>query len=713
MLISILFVLVFLLTIAAIVLYPKVDGKINGYKVAIMSFMAVFCYEAFMVFLLSKMRIAVNLISTLMLLLIAAFMLWIEIIKKRSVQKLYFPKIDLVYLILLSVFILAISKHLFSTDLLLRYANIDAAAHFISAMDIVSSKNVSGLYFTAYIDAMFIELLLPFTGMERAYKGFICADIFLHILEIMMFYVLSTTISNKKNMKMVSMLLSIMYFWGFPAYSYMTGGFVYWSTGVMIFMFIIYGFLVFERYPEFTRGGVVLLLLGCYANLICNKLFVVANTFCVLTVVTYLGIQYRRKQSLKKILLVGGFGFGFLVVGVYIFFQFQWGGKLANLLYTLGFEGGTYRALYGDIIYFIPILVHLFYYAFKDRKYSKILCIVNIGTIFVAFIMFLFWFNFKMSNYYYYKIYYNLWLMGFLSVVMLIDVLIEERHVISMVAYGTMIVAIMAISVFDIESYFWNKNPYYNGSYAMNQFMPLYNYNVQSIKTDYAQYEISPNRLEAFSYVLDNYVGEQIPILLNNSDVGLWYQGITMQQRTCVYTKDLPQTIIELNTTDVDKIMVLKTDSYYEKYKMYFDACDIVYENEEALLLARPDGGWGNVPELFPDYSAEKLHLYEYEATYFGQIALPLMAGEESYIDFIAFQNITNINSVNYYTWNRSPLENIEHLNGNNVEYIMLLKDDPYYERNQRYYNQQEIVYENEAGMIIRHRGDEWSTQYR
>ena len=51
MIISVIFVLLFLAFLMGIILVPKIDGKINMIKVAVMGIMDIFCYQSFWAFM--------------------------------------------------------------------------------------------------------------------------------------------------------------------------------------------------------------------------------------------------------------------------------------------------------------------------------------------------------------------------------------------------------------------------------------------------------------------------------------------------------------------------------------------------------------------------------------------------------------------------------------------------------------------------------------
>ena len=237
MITSIILVLLFVVCLAGALLVPKTDGKINAVKAAVMGTMALFCYQVLIGFCFDKIGIPVNLKTTCIAMAAVAVFLWGMIIRKKKVQKLFIRWTDVLVLVLLAVFMIAVSLHMFTPRLRLSYVNSDPANHFNMAMNIVKTEKISGvIYFSAFVDAMFIELFAPVLTVAKYYKAFIAADIFMHVLEIWMFYVLTLTISDKKIVRFFAPVIALGYFMGYPAYSYLTGGFVYWSTGAMILL---------------------------------------------------------------------------------------------------------------------------------------------------------------------------------------------------------------------------------------------------------------------------------------------------------------------------------------------------------------------------------------------------------------------------------------------------------------------------------------------
>ena len=150
MIISVIFILLFVLLLAGAVLVPKIDGKMNVIKAAVMGIMAVFCYQSVFAFAFNLIGIPVNLKSICIPMAAAAILLWGMIIKKKKVQRVFVRITDIAVLVLLAGIVIAVSMHIFTTHLRLSYINTDPANHFNDAMVIVK-QGVLGkhIYFSA------------------------------------------------------------------------------------------------------------------------------------------------------------------------------------------------------------------------------------------------------------------------------------------------------------------------------------------------------------------------------------------------------------------------------------------------------------------------------------------------------------------------------------------------------------------------------------
>ena len=86
MIVSAMFVCLFLLCLLGVLLFPKTEGKINGTKALIMGTMLIFCYLSLTAFLFDKTGIGVHLKTTVLALAVACVFLWGVILKKKKIQ---------------------------------------------------------------------------------------------------------------------------------------------------------------------------------------------------------------------------------------------------------------------------------------------------------------------------------------------------------------------------------------------------------------------------------------------------------------------------------------------------------------------------------------------------------------------------------------------------------------------------------------------------
>lgn len=708
MLISGITVLLFVAGILGLLLYPKTEGKLNGIKIIVMGTMALLCYLSLCAGICMKVNIFVGLPSTCVSLAILDVILWIGILRKKKVQKLFWRVSDVVSLVLITAFVIWISLHIFTPELRLQYRNVDAAAHFTFANYLSSwGKYDSIIYFSAYIDAMFIALLKPLLTPTLYFKAFIIADIFMHLLEMWVFYYLILTISDKKPLRIIAPIFSIGYFFGFPAYSYMSGNFVYWSNGVVIFMFMIYALILIEKDRKLWRYSIPLLLLGAYANLCCNKLYIVINTLTVFAVVFMIILQNMKNPVHKKRLIQVAVGTCSVVGVAGITCLVLWEEKFRELLSDFAIPGGIYSVLYADLIFFLPALFYVCCYVFRKGKQSKVVGTVSLCMLAFTIGMYIMWYTHWMSNYYYYKIYYNLWLCGWLLVATVFVLMAERKKMAGFFAYFGMSVMICWISLSDYDTKVAAVHEDYNGEYATTQFFPIYRYNMDAMLNDYEEYRISDLTLDVFHYAVESMAGVDVQIVTSDWNSLKWYQGLahSYDKGDDYFELEFTEQLQFLDEAGIQAIIVERNDEMYLTNQGYFDHCIEIYGNEDAAILMPFGERWLEVPEDVQAVSDKQMELYSYALEEYAGEVVPLVAGQEAYYDYMMYYILSGNEMTDFYPWLQEEYENVQKNIDNwkeqDVEHIIALKEDTFYQELQPYLTEQSVVYENDAGMVI------------
>lgn len=595
MAVSILFIIEFVLFVVGAVLLPKCESRINGIKAAVMAIMAAFCYQALLAFVYARIGIRVDIKSTAVSMALADVLLWGGILWKRRVQKLFFRFSDMLCILVLTAAVVGVSLHMFTPELRLSYINTDPANHFKFAMNVVKSGDVAGIYFSAFIDAMFIELFAPILAEISYYKAFILADIFMHILEVWMFYVLVLTISEKKAVRIAAPFLTLLYFWGYPAYSYMTGGFVYWSNGVMILIFMVYALLLLEKHNTMSWQPAVLLVLGAYANSCCNKLFIPVN-YLAFFVALFVILWRQKKQVLNKQVLFATLGIVAVVcVTAVVLFWNSWDGSLQKMIEYVSVAGGIYRSMYADMIFFVPVLLFVCYYSLYRREYSGTLPLMAACMLICAAGMYLFWYNALMSTYYYYKIYYNLWLFGWILAAAALDLAVEKKQMTGLLSYAGMLLLMGIISWTNYDDVMKASAEDYNAYYATEELFPLYRFNADSLLADYEKYKLSPMALDVYAYVLEYMPDEEfIPMISSIGEYRYWFDGMRVQDSDGVRADrlSLEEIVTQLDAWGINKIAVIKFDTFYIENSSYFQQCVPLYENADAAVYTFSGANW-------------------------------------------------------------------------------------------------------------------------
>lgn len=596
MLVSGVAVVLFMAGVLGILLFPKSRRSANGVKGIIIGTMAVLCYTAFPAAVYNAFGITVNLQTTCIALAVLDALLWVGIIRKKSVQKLFWRVSDIICVLLICGFVIGVAMHVFTPQLKLQYWNIDATSHFGYANDIVhTGKWTSKIYFSAYIDAMMIELFAPFLAQVFYYKAFIVADIFMHVLEICMFYCLVLTIRDSKITRIMAPILSIAYFFGYPAYSFMQGHFVYWSNGVVILMFIIYALLLLEKYEDVTKPALVLLLLGAYANSCCNKLFVPTNTFALFVVLFVILMRRQKSAENKKKMIIALAAIAAAALLAVIIYLVVWGDGLTDAFAALQRPGGIYSALYADLIFFLPPLFYVVYSVFAQKKEYLTVLVMSLCMLAVTAGMYILWHNKLIVPYYYYKIYYNLWLCGWLLVAAALGIMGERQKLAGFFSYFGMAAFVAWITISGYDAKIVSVREDYNSVSATTQLFPIYRYNTDNLETDYAQFELPEQFIDIINYTIEEMADENVRIVSENKTLRKWFASIDRShKKTSDWDKysDITELLAFLDKKNVDAIVVLKEEQKYQMFQAYFADCVVVYENDKAAILKPAGEKW-------------------------------------------------------------------------------------------------------------------------
>lgn len=660
--------------------------------------------------------IPVNLVSTASTIFIADVVMWTRVWRQKQCGKNAWPVADGVSLLILIavVAICAVVRYGFTLDL--TYNNIDPARYMMYATNILASQTVSGEYMTDFVNAMFILFFSPFLPKISYYRAMVCADIFIHILSVCMFYILISKINQGRG-KWCNGLLTIMYFGGYQLYSLGTGSYFHWVDGMLMVMFLIYSALLLEREEISNLHGIMYLTVGLFGLMgFYPILLVVVGPIFLPEVILWCAgnLKHMSKKHLGALLALLA---GVVCVGVMIVGQ-RVGHSAAKILADLnGVEGPAHKTPYMDFLFFVPVLICFLGLLHRHKSENRMLArmvIVASAVITAWFIVFL---NGYIISYYYYRMYYVLWLLAWLMTGQTICMMLKEKKAFELAAYAGFYGIVIFTSLTDLDIKLWNADNrlYSNENQRHTTLAPLYKYNLQVMTRNFEPI-ISEQEFELFNYVIENMEGEWVPMLTAEyTDIhSKWYRGIVWQwyDETAydLQYRSLYQALMNLENDASQYFMILKMEPMYQNYQNeVFGNFEIVWENECGAIYRRPESGWASAVddiELIADSDREML-----KAIMNMGIKPYVVYDIEGGGQFAAYSYIYTGATISSWINTISAEDFIPctyRLNNEEVEYLLVCKDSEVYQYNQEYFDRQEIVLETEECMLVHYVGTGW-----
>lgn len=441
------------------------------------------------------------------------------------------------------------------------------------ASNILYTGKLDSMYFAALFNSLIMACLQPFLMQITMYKAFIIGDALLNLLNLYMFIVVALKLVKHPKMKIGILGLIPIYFLGWPCWSWIKGGFVYYGAGVTNYLFSLVCLIQFHEETSNKKIEIAKLLLSIYCVTICYLMF---TPMIILTIGIYaVCINWNRVSKKTMLLLMGSIvGIGIIAMCI-IFFGFM-GGKLAYLE-NLKNDGGVYREVYKEFIIVFPLTVWGIIYKIKHKQIDATMiatCVVIIVT-FVALFARLEGF---ISSYYYFKLYFPLWTLMLISAFEALQMILgENRETFSFLC-------ISGICLVLVDSL--NLNVAVSGEYAVNP-KPIFTLHKQSIDAicNYHDYQ-SGNKegaLQLAQFVNDNLKNEEVILYNDGNPSSEWYRGFTGQtvdyNSINNYENQANDFVEFLYHKDVKYFALNQDSDIYNKNSDYFEKLERVYNN--------------------------------------------------------------------------------------------------------------------------------------
>lgn len=583
---SIVYILSLGLLVLLVTIYPKAKNKEAFILELCTAIIFVMCYAVFAAQLFSAIGIRVNLKSISIAYNLLSIVLLVQIKRKKNIQNLYLDRFQIVSIIFLTILFAVVELKTFSYELRASFCNIhDAGGHFTMAMDVVRQQTVGKMPFAPLHNAMIIEICSPFLNEIKYYKAFILADSLHYYFELIFFYSLTLRFQRKKITKYIAPIIAILYWWGYPLYSYIVGNFVYWGWGVILCVYVIlemdYLFKEGKNYVRYLN-----IFMGFIGVLSCYILFG-PPLFLGSILLIYPRVKDKVLKNRKYLLLMLGIGL-VMILGVTFSLYIYFGNDIKRIFEAVNQDGWIYSNIGSDFLITLPFVICLLLFS-KEKRCMSIPMHFLLSFIIYTAIMFILVLGNIMSRYYYYKYYYLIWFVWWIVVLEAIDqieVYNETKKYVK--AYLITIIISYLFCFTRIEKIIPEQmKEDSEGVFGTD----LYQYNFGYLDQDYEQYKYTTGYMDINEYVRNLDDSRGAVLFLNYNDCkseAIWFHAITEEPYTGVlddYSQQQLNSII--SDEQYDYFVVMKDSGLYTLNQDFFRQYLWIYENEEGFVMKK------------------------------------------------------------------------------------------------------------------------------
>lgn len=572
---------IFIMIILHILIYKK-EEKENLLKWIAITIVINFCYNIFVCVILSFIKIPSTLITLSILNIIISIMLGIKIYKDKKIQKYEISKIDILALILMGIIVIVTVIKQYGIPINIKHEITDATVHYFVAdefyhysqllvngnSDILNMWHVDFFMPGAYINTGILFKI--FSGIIS--ETYFCQLYFIFDISIWFLSGILMYVFLSKNKKIVPLIFSIIYMLGYPLNSLLSG-FSYLSLALDIIIAI----LIVNR-EEINKYYKIILMFLLNFGMFFSYYFFAPVVYLAIFLQIIIEIKKNNekifsKENIIKILytliLPGTVGVLFFVVFQFLKFNTNPVSNSANIISK---NGDIYMNFIGNVIIFLLLSIYQIIYCIKNKKVKleNIMLILNI--IFLA-ILYIGMKTEKVSEYYYYKTYYLLWILLISVGYFGLEKITQKRKLISYMCLGIYCTGLIATSITNQSLYVFD----------------IYRENDRMIQED--KVIISFEELELLNHYNTNVntIKQDTYVTVTTGSRAIWIYVIT--RNPYIYI-DLAfgDNVIDIEQflqTDNKYFVLLKNDYKGDYENLNLENVKVLFENEAGMILEK------------------------------------------------------------------------------------------------------------------------------
>lgn len=596
--------LIYVLTIVLImilhILIYKKEEKQNLLKWIGISIAILLCYNIFICVIMSFINIKSTLISLSVVNLIVSLLLGIKIYKDKKIQKYEINKMDIIAVITMCIITIIMVINQYGIPINVKNGITDATVHYFVAdefyhnsmllykgnSDIFNLWKVDFFMPGAYINTGILFKIFSGIISETYFcQLFFIFDISIWYLSGILMYTLLSKNRKTERQKILPLIFSLVYMLGYPLNSLLSG-YSYLSVALNMILAII--IVMQENVNKYYKW-----ILMFFLN------FGIFFTYYFFAPVVYFSIFLQIIVEIKKnkqkifsketiinilytLILPGIFGVLYFLVFQFVKFGTN---PVTNSADIIAIPGEIYSNFITNIIIFLVLEIYYIIYSIKNKENN----ISNKMLIITIIFMVLLFIGKKfgvVSEYYYFKSYYLLWIPLICVAFNAIKILLEKGKTIKIITYvGIAIYCVGIILAFTLSKEIAIFDVYNENNSLINLDLKVVSYEELNI-LEYYNKNINTNtdKLDSDTYMC-------IPKLERGKEI--WIYAITRNAYNYIdlsfgeLTKDLQQYI-----DSEKKYCVLLKEDYFGDYdkideKIEQNNLKVLFRNEAGIVLEK------------------------------------------------------------------------------------------------------------------------------
>jgi len=599
-LISVAYLISCFLLAYAIMVLPQAKEKLNGIVWGIVAVFTVTLFEVFVAGIYNWVKIPISIISLGILnFLVSIGILVVMKSRKLEKQKYRIERADVIFVAITIAIVVTIAIARYGKNFMLfYYCNGDAARHLDYMLDAFSNKRMVSMYFVKLGDMICVDLF-KWIHKYDYYRAFMLYDCYMLLLSVLIFWIAIREYAKSKVQLFIGMVISIAYMLAYPL-SNMLDGTAYWGAGMLCVVFSVF---CIKRFTEnkYNNWLVVIFLLLADCGLSVSYIQFVPAVF--IGQAAYLCIYlFKEKKLFSKESWI--YALVVFVPATILFVIYGLGGMLgvsvsnvATSSYQAAVnvnvaDGRIFRDMYCQFLPLFGFVVLYIIDIVKKKLNNEVIWMIPIVILHECFYLYSYFCG-SGATYYYYK---NYFLFSFFVFYLGYKGILQVTNEYTRQIIYTYLISLFILWIFclsGVEQKAVALGTRFIETAKMDQLFQIYADNRNEIvwgqtNVTYPQHEFYRNVGKIRETLTED------AILISNDGTWWWetdnyqyYYNMTGQfdspyKKTLVYDAD---TVASEFIENHEYVSIVKSCNLYINNQEYFDAFEVLYENEYAKLV--------------------------------------------------------------------------------------------------------------------------------